>query len=85
MTMRTGLLVAILLGTPLALLAGVPRPQALPRMTADQWRADIDFFARELPKRHLNAFHATPREEFDRSVDHLNIHLNVDLLFCRPS
>ena len=37
-------------------------------MTPAQWRADIDFFARELPKRHANAFHAVPREAFDRAV-----------------
>ncbi len=33
-----------------------------------QWRTDVDFFARELAKRHLNAFHAISRADFDRAV-----------------
>ena len=42
--------------------------QALPPMTVEKWRADVDFFARELPKRHLNAFHAITREQFAAEV-----------------
>ncbi|HKO56864.1 MAG TPA: hypothetical protein VJ276_13400 [Thermoanaerobaculia bacterium] len=41
---------------------------ALPSMTPEKWRADVDFFARELPKRHKNAFHAMTREQFDAAV-----------------
>lgn len=44
------------------------KPQPLPPMTAEKWRDDIDFFARELPKRHKNAFHAITREQFAGEV-----------------
>ena len=37
-------------------------------MTPEAWRADIDSFARELPARHANAFHATTRGKFDAAV-----------------
>jgi hypothetical protein len=37
-------------------------------MSPEKWRSDIDFFARELPKRHKNAFHAMTREQFDAAV-----------------
>ena len=40
-------------------------------LTAAQWHVDIDVFARELPKRHLNAFHHMTREQFDAAVDDL--------------
>jgi hypothetical protein len=49
------------------------------KLSAAQWREDLQFFARELPKRHANAFHHTPRERFeaevadlDRRLDRLN-------------
>jgi hypothetical protein len=44
------------------------KPQPLPPMTAEKWRADVDFFARELPKRHKNAFHTITREQFAAEV-----------------
>jgi hypothetical protein len=44
-----------------------------------EWHEDLRFLARELPKRHANAFHHTPRERFeaevaalDRRLDSLN-------------
>ena len=45
-----------------------PKPLPLPPMAAEQWRADIDVFARELPKRHKNAFHTVTRERFAAEV-----------------
>jgi hypothetical protein len=48
------------------------KPQPLPAMTAEKWRADIDYFARELPKRHKNAFHAITREQFAAEVARLS-------------
>lgn len=69
MTMRSKLLFTFfLLGHLAAAFGGVPTPQPLPPMTREQWRADVDFFARELPSRHMNAFHAITRETFDRAV-----------------
>jgi hypothetical protein len=41
-------------------------------VTKEQWRADLQFLARELPKRHANAFHHTPRDRFDREVADLD-------------
>jgi tetratricopeptide (TPR) repeat protein len=41
-------------------------------LTADEWRADLRFFAEELPKRHKNAFHTMTRDEFDAAVKQLN-------------
>ena len=36
--------------------------------TPEQWRADIDYLARELPKRHKNAFHNVTREQFNAAI-----------------
>jgi hypothetical protein len=49
------------------MLAGVDA-QTKPGLTKAQWRDDVRYFARELPKRHKNAFHATTREQFDRDI-----------------
>lgn len=38
------------------------------QLSAAQWREDLAFLARELPLRHANAFHYTPRERFDAAV-----------------
>lgn len=46
-------------------------PETLQLSTA-QWREDLQFIARELPKRHLNAFHHTSRERFEASVADLD-------------
>jgi hypothetical protein len=40
-------------------------------LAAVPWRTDVDYLARELPKRHLNAFHAMSREEFARAIAEL--------------
>jgi hypothetical protein len=55
-------------------LAGVTAQtgSAAPPLTKAQWRDDVRYFARELPKRHKNAFHATTREQFDRAVGELD-------------
>jgi hypothetical protein len=41
-------------------------------LTKEQWREDLRYFARELPRRHKNLFHATSREQFERSVAELH-------------
>ena len=43
-----------------------------PSLTREQWRQDLQFLAKELPRRHKNAFHATPREAFDRAIADLD-------------
>ena len=45
---------------------------AAPRLlTAAQWREDLDFLAREMPRRHKNLFHDTTREQFTEAVRRL--------------
>jgi hypothetical protein len=41
-------------------------------LTAEQWRDDLRFFARELSKRHANAFHHVSRERFEAEVADLD-------------
>jgi hypothetical protein len=38
----------------------------------EQWRADLQYLARELPKRHKNLFHTVSREQFERAVSELD-------------
>jgi hypothetical protein len=55
-------------------------------LSRDQWRADIDVFAAELPKRHANAFFTLPRATFDGEIGALRRdvdHLNDDQIFTR--
>jgi len=40
-------------------------------LTADQWREDLRVFAKEMPKRHKNLYHAVPKETFDQAVTDL--------------
>lgn len=74
----------ILIGTLTALgVAGVlvafwaglrQKPENL-QLSTQQWREDLQFIARELPKRHANAFHFTPRERFEKGVADLDSQL----------
>jgi hypothetical protein len=41
-------------------------------LSADQWREDLQFFARELPKRHANAFHHVSKDRFEAAVADLD-------------
>jgi hypothetical protein len=63
MVNRAATLLLLVLSVSRAAVAA-SKPEPLPPMTAGKWRADLDFFARELPKRHKNAFHAITREQF---------------------
>jgi hypothetical protein len=38
------------------------------QLTLQQWMEDVDFFARELPVRHANAFYHQTREQFDAAI-----------------
>src|SRR5262249_57113054 len=46
------------------------------QVTKQQWHEDLQFLARELPKRHANAFHHTPRERFEAEVAELDRRLD---------
>jgi hypothetical protein len=63
----------------LALVGSLALPGArlIPRAVADrpadsisvrQWREDLAYLARELPRRHLNLFHTMRRERFDSAL-----------------
>lgn len=45
---------------------------ASPRLTAQQWREDLRFFAAELERRHANPFHTVSRERFAAAVAELD-------------
>ena len=62
MVNRTATLLGVVLSVSLAAIAE-SKSQPLPPMTAEKWRSDVEYFARELPKRHKNAFHTITREQ----------------------
>jgi hypothetical protein len=41
-------------------------------LTKEQWLEDLKFLARELPRRHKNALHTVPKEQFERVVAELD-------------
>ena len=41
-------------------------------VTPDAWRADLQFLARELSARHVNAFHTVSRDQFNAEVARLD-------------
>ena len=68
--MRALLVAGLAFCASLLLLAGEKEVKlALP---ADQWREDLRYFAKELPKRHKNAYHAVSKEAFERAVAELD-------------
>jgi hypothetical protein len=73
------LLRATCLGCWVALVATRADTSAAPtaprenlKLSTEQWREDLQFIARELPKRHANAFHFTTRERFEASISDLD-------------
>jgi hypothetical protein len=50
-----------------AVVGCTPKPETL-KLTPVQWREDLNFFARELPRRHVKAFHHISRERFEAEV-----------------
>jgi hypothetical protein len=44
---------------------------SLPRLSRDDWRADLEFAHESMPKQHANLFHTLSREEFEASFDRL--------------
>ena len=41
-------------------------------LSKQQWREDLQHLARELPRRHKNAFHTVSKEQFERAVAELD-------------
>jgi hypothetical protein len=53
-------------------------------VSPQHWDEDIDFFARELPQRHANAFHHLSREQFEAAIadlKHRLPHMNGDAIY----
>jgi hypothetical protein len=67
---RRAVTVALLLSAFAMNACVAPRPNLA--ITADQWRADLRQLADELPKRHMNAFHAVSRPAFEAAVADLD-------------
>lgn len=42
------------------------------QLSSEAWRDDLHYLARELPSRHVNAFHTVSRETFDAEVSRLD-------------
>jgi hypothetical protein len=53
---------------------GPPSPPIRPTLSLSKeaWREDLQYLARELPRRHKNAFHRVTREQFEQAVAELN-------------
>lgn len=58
--------------TVLVLLSACASQNATPEITSDAWRDDLRYLARELPTRHVNAFHTIGREAFAAEVARLD-------------
>ena len=61
-----------LIGVLLTLAASACAQSEGLSLSHEQWHQDLAFLARELPKRHANAFHFISRERFEAEVDQLN-------------
>ena len=44
---------------------------AIPSLTAEQWRQDLAYFANEITTKHRDPYHFTGKDEFDRAVSNL--------------
>src|SRR6187431_1126779 len=56
----------------LILLSSCASQNATTEITPDAWRDDLRYLARELPGRHVKAFHTVSRENFDAEVSRLD-------------
>jgi len=71
--MKTIFLIIVLISLQLSVL-GQSREE-FARMTAAKWQEDLDFLAREYPKRHRNLFRAISREKFDQTINALKLNI----------
>ena len=70
------LLAVRLIGVLLTLAASACAQSEELSLSHEQWHQDLAFLARELPKRHANAFHFISRERFEAEIDQLNAKLD---------
>src|SRR5262245_16148528 len=64
--------VALLCWGLIPVQSAAQRSAQIPTLNKDQWREVPKVFAKELPKRHKNLYHATSREQFERAVAELD-------------
>ena len=64
----------LVLGSWMALVNASPNliSEQTTSTTKEQWRQDLQYLARELPRRHKNAFHTISKKEFERAVAELD-------------
>src|SRR5271166_6545919 len=67
-------LMATLVGSGNARVASEPAAPTTPvlELSKEKWHEDLEYFARELPQRHANAFHHVSRERFAAEVAELD-------------
>lgn len=77
--LRAGIITVALIALCAPILRAQTTAGESPNLSQAQWHEDLTFLARELPKRHANAFHSISREKFaaevnelDRKLDQLN-------------
>lgn len=70
---RFRFLIATLTFSACSIAESAQRPTNL---STEQWREDLRTLARELPKRHANAFHSIPKARFDSAVSALDARLD---------
>ena len=56
----------------LLVLSSCAHQNADRQLSSDAWREDLRYLARELPARHVNAFHTVSRETFEAEVARLD-------------
>ena len=62
----------LLAGAALPLTCAGRSTGQAPALSSEQWREDLRYFARELPKRHMKLFHTMTEQEFHRAVARLD-------------
>ena len=70
----------------MVLLGGAANAQYAKPLTTDQWRADLQYLADQMPRRHKNLFHTMTPDEFHAAVAQLDTdipHLNADEITVR--
>lgn len=65
------LLLACLQMTTSSATANMKAPRAA-SLTKEQWRQDLQYLAKELPRRHKNAFHTVSKGQFERAIAELD-------------
>ena len=51
-----------------AISAQSPNGTHATTLTKEQWRQDLQYLAKELPRRHKNAFHTVSKDQFERAI-----------------